>query len=540
VLRFHAALPSPCGDACRPHSRSETVKTPLESLPKGAGSWVQPYVKHLRWYICALLFFAAAINYLDRQTVAALKEDLSTRLGWSEAGYGWINFSFQLSYAFMMSFAGRLVDLLGVRLCFAVAVVVWSSAAMGHALCRSVFQFCIARFFLGAGEAANWPASVKAVAEWFPKKERALATGIFNGASNFGVMFAAAAVWIAHTFGWQMAFAFTGGLGFVWFAVWLKYYHAPRKHPALSPEELALIEGDHESAVAEEEAIKIPWVFLLRYRQGWAFFVAKFMTDPVWWFYLYWLPSYLVKERGFSTMASISVLMVPYFSADLGSIGAGWLASFWMNRGWRPARARLTVMFIAAMCMPTAIWAVLTNHVWVSLALISLATAGHEGWSTNLFTTPSDLFPKRVVGSVVGLGGACGAIGGMLMTLLAGGFLQWFGSYVPLFVTAGLMHPLALVLFVAFAGKDMAPANVEEGLHAGPSLHLIVAGGVIALSGSIAALFAYTHWHEIIIAAKNSTATAAGMFVASSGVILVGLLLVYAGLGRRGSLSQAR
>jgi ACS family hexuronate transporter-like MFS transporter len=496
------------------------------------------YIKHLRWYICGLLFLAAAINYLDRQTVAALKDDLSNRLGWSEAGYGWMNFSFQLSYALVMSFAGRMVDLLGVRLCFAIAVVVWSAAAMGHALCRTVFQFSIARFFLGAGEAANWPASVKAVAEWFPTRERAFATGLFNGASDFGVAFAAIAVWTANAFGWQAAFLFTGGLGFLWLALWLKFYYSPRQHAQLAPAELKLIESDQIPAAADEQAIKIPWVYLLRYRQGWAFFVAKFMTDPVWWFYLYWLPSYLVQKRGFSTMASVSALIIPYITADAGSISAGWLASFWMKRGWRPAKARLTVMLITALCMPAAIWAVLTAHAWVSLALISLATAGHEGWSTNLFTTPSDLFPKRVVGSVTGLGGTCGAFGGMIMTLLAGGFLQWFGSYVPLFVTAGLMHPLALLLFVFFAGKDMPPANMEEGLKPGPSIRLILAGVVIALLGLAGALFASTHWNEIILAAKNSTATAAGIFVASSGIALVGLFLVYAGLGRKRPLEN--
>ena len=496
------------------------------------------YIKHLRWYICGLLFLAAAINYLDRQTVSALKEDLSNRLGWSEAGYGWINFSFQLSYALMMSFAGRLVDLLGVRLCFSIAVVVWSAAAMSHAFCRTVLQFSIARFFLGAGEAANWPASVKAVAEWFPKRERALATGLFNGASDFGVAFAAGAVWIASKLGWQAAFLFTGALGFIWLYLWLKYYYAPRKHAALSPEELELIESDQSPELAEQETIRIPWVSLLRYRQGWAFFVAKFMTDPVWWFYLYWLPSYLVKERGFSTMASVSALIIPYLTADAGSISAGWFSSFLMKRGWRPSRARLTVMFITAMCMPAAIWAVLTSHAWVSVALISLATAGHEGWSTNLFTTPSDLFPTRVVGSVVGLGGACGAMGGMIMTLLAGGFLQWFGSYVPLFVTAGLMHPLALLLFIFFAGKDMDPVNLEEGLTAGPNARLILAGSLISLVGLAGALFASTHWNEIIAAAKDSTATAAGIFVASSGIVLVGLFLIYAGLGRKSSLES--
>jgi ACS family hexuronate transporter-like MFS transporter len=495
-------------------------------------SKLRPYIKHLRWYICGLLFLAAAINYLDRQTVAALKEDLSTRLGWSEAGYGWINFSFQLAYALTMGFAGRVVDLLGVRLSFAIAISVWSGAAMAHALCRNVFQFSVARFFLGFGEAANWPASVKAVAEWFPKRERALATGIFNGASNFGVAFAAVAVWIAQTFNWQTAFLFTGGLGFIWLFIWRRYYYTPREHSELSPDELKLIEGDQVS-LSDDEAIRIPWISLLRYRQGWAFFVAKFMTDPVWWFYLYWLPSYLVKERGFSPIGSVSALIIPYVMADLGSLTAGWLSSYWMKRGWQPAKARLTVMFITSMCMPAAIWAVLTDRAGVSLALISLAAAGHEGWSTNLFTTPSDLFPKRVVGSVVGLGGTFGAFGGMIMTLLAGGFLQWFGSYVPLFFTAGLMHPAALLLFVLFAGKNMAPANMEDGLRAGPSPMLILAGCGTALVGCAGALFAYTHWSEIIVAASNSTATAAGMFVASSGIALVGLFLVYVGLGRR-------
>ncbi len=469
------------------------------------------------------------------------QEELSGKLGWSEAGYGWINFSFQFAYALTMGFAGRAVDVLGVRLAFSIAVVVWSGAAMAHALCRTTLQFCIARFFLGVGEAANWPASVKAVAEWFPVRERALATGIFNGASNFGVAFSVAVVWVGHTFGWQGAFIATGGVGFLWLAIWLRLYYTPQKHPELSPEEFRLIESDHSEPKVEEQAIRVPWVFLLRYRQGWAFFIAKFMTDPVWWFYLYWLPSYLVKERGLSTMASVSALIIPYLMADVGSISAGWLSSFWMKRGWNPAKARLTVMFITAMCMPAAIWAVLTSHAWVSLALISLAAAGHEGWSTNLFTTASDLFPKRVVGSVVGLGGTCGAIGGMLMTLLAGGFLQWFGSYVPLFFIAGLMHPIALLLFIFFAGKKMTPASMEIGISGKvpPSRSLIISGVSASLLGCLGALLAYLHWDEIIAAAKDSTATAAGVFVASSGITIVGLLLIYAGLGRSSRESAA-
>ncbi len=511
------------------------MKADRDILEQRVSGKVRPYMKHLRWYVCALLFFAAAINYLDRQTVSALKEELSGRLGWSEAGYGWINFSFQLAYALTMGFAGRVVDVLGVRLAFTIAVVVWSGAAMAHALCRTAFQFSIARFFLGLGEAANWPASVKAVAEWFPIRDRALATGIFNGASNFGVAFAVAVVWVAHTFGWQGAFLATGAAGFVWLIFWLRIYRAPREHPELSPDELAVIESDHLSRQTEERAVYVSWIVLLRYRQGWAFFAAKFMTDPVWWFYLYWLPAYLVKERGLSTMASVSALIIPYLCADAGSIAAGWLSSFWMKHGWSPARARLTVMFITAMCMPAAIWAVLTSHAVVSLALISLAAAGHEGWSTNLFTTASDLFPKRVVGSVVGLGGTCGAMGGMLMTLLAGGFLQWFGSYIPLFFVAGLMHPLALLLFASFAGKKMKPADIEHGIQHGHEMSppLVLGGSGIAFFGCLGALFAYLRWNEIIVAAGNSPATAAGMFVAASGMIIVGLLLVYAGQGRK-------
>ncbi len=362
------------------------------------------WIPHLRWYICGLLFLAATINYLDRQTLSVLKNDLSRELNWSEAAYGWINFAFQLAYAVMQGLSGRLVDWLGVRLCFAVAVVVWSLAAMGHAMARGVVGFAIARLMLGLGEGANFPASIKAVAEWFPKKERALATGIFNSGTNVGVMIAPIAVWLAHAIHWQAAFLFTGVVGFGWLILWLKFYRSPQEHPRLDPEELKFIESDVAPAATEEQAMRIPWIYLLRYRQAWAFFIGKFLTDPVWWFYLYWLPSYLSKERGFSAMASASVLIIPYLAADGGSVFGGLLSSLWIKRGWSVANARLTAMLITAMCMPAAIWAVLTDKGWLSLALISLATAAHQGWSANLFTTSSDLFPKRIVASVVGLG----------------------------------------------------------------------------------------------------------------------------------------
>jgi ACS family hexuronate transporter-like MFS transporter len=493
------------------------------------------WIPHLRWYICGLLFLAATINYLDRQTLSVLKNDLSRELNWSEAAYGWINFAFQLAYAVMQGLSGRLVDWLGVRLCFAVAVVVWSLAAMGHAMARGVVGFAIARLMLGLGEGANFPASIKAVAEWFPKKERALATGIFNSGTNVGVMIAPIAVWLAHAIHWQAAFLFTGVVGFGWLVLWLKFYRSPQEHPRLDPEELKFIESDAAPAATEEQAMRIPWIYLLRYRQAWAFFIGKFLTDPVWWFYLYWLPSYLSKERGFSAMASASVLIIPYLAADGGSVFGGLLSSLWIKRGWSVANARLTAMLITAMCMPAAIWAVLTDKGWLSLALISLATAAHQGWSANLFTTSSDLFPKRIVASVVGLGSACGAIGGMLMTLIAGGILQWFGTYVPLFVAAGLMHPLAFIIFIALAGRAFVPANIEDGVKPGPSPVLIGAGAIVLLLGSIGVYVVLSNWSAIVIAAKNSTATAAGGLVAAAGIGLIGALLIYAGLGRKES-----
>lgn len=410
-------------------------------------------VRFLRWYICALLFFAATINYVDRQTVAVLKPLLQSELNWSESDYGWIVFAFQGAYAIMMMASGRAIDWLGTRVGFALAVIWWSIAAMAHALARSAFSFGVARFFLGAGEAGNFPASIKTVAEWFPIKERALATGIFNAGTNIGAVVAPPlVVWLTLNWGWQEAFLATGALGFIWLIFWLLIYRLPHEHPWITEKEFQHIQRRDPQEGDEPEA-KIPWRKLLGYRQAWGFVAGKFMTDPIWWFYVFWLPSYLQQERGFSMEMIGYFAWIPFLAADVGSVLGGWLSSFWIKRGWSVNRARKTAMALCAFCMPAGIVAVFAPSAWLALALISVATSAHQGWSANLFTLTSDMFPKKDVGSVVGLGGTGGAIGGMILALTAGYVLQWFKSYVPLFIIAGVMHPLAIGLIQLMVPK---------------------------------------------------------------------------------------
>jgi ACS family hexuronate transporter-like MFS transporter len=403
-------------------------------------------IRHLRWYICGLLFLACTINYIDRQTVAVLKPHLQDQLHWSESDYGWIVFSFQLAYAIMMMVSGKLIDRLGTRLGYALTMTWWSLAAMAHALARSAFSFGVARFFLGAGEAGNFPAAIKTVAEWFPPQERALATGIFNAGTNVGAVLAPPiVVWLTLTWGWQEAFIFTGALGFIWLIFWVLMYRLPTQHARLTADELRHIRSA-EAEEAETGEPKIAWSKILGYRQAWGFIVAKFMTDPIWWFYIFWLPSYLKQGRGFTLQEIGYFAWIPFLAADVGSVLGGWLSGFFMKRGWPLTRARKTAMAICALCMPAGIAAVFAPSAWLALALISVATSAHQGWSANVFTLASDMFPKRDVGSVVGLGGAAGAVGGMIIAPVAGYVLQWFHTYVPLFIIAGLMHPLAMVL----------------------------------------------------------------------------------------------
>jgi len=400
---------------------------------------------HLRWYICGLLFLATAINYVDRQVLGLLKPMLARELNWSEAEYGWIAFSFQGAYGLMLLFAGRLLDLFGTRTGFAVAIVVWSVAGMAHALARSASGFAAARFALGIGEAANFPACIKTVTEWFPARERALATGILNSGSNVGAIVAPLVVpIIAVKWGWQAAFLLTGAVGFLWLALWLWFYRKPEEHPRLAPAELAFIREGREATTIPLPAI--PWSSLFAVRATWVFAIGKFLTDPVWWFYLFWLPGFLDRTHGLNILQMGVPLITIYLAADVGSIGGGWLSSSLLKRGWSLNAARKTAMLICALAVvPVMLVSRLGDNLWGAVALISLATAAHQGWSANLFTLVADMVPSRAVGSVVGIGGTAGAISGMLTSPLIGYWLDWSGgSYGPVFLCFGTVYLLAL------------------------------------------------------------------------------------------------
>lgn len=401
-------------------------------------------IRHLRWFICALLFFACTLNYLDRQTVSVLKGQLQAELHWTESDYGWIVFAFQVGYAIMLTVSGRIIDQLGTRLGYALTVAWWSVVAIAHTFARGAFSFGMARFFLGASEAGNTPAAIKAVAEWFPARERALAAGIFNAGANVGAMVAPPLVaWLTLRWSWREAFIVTGSIGFLWLMAWLVAFYPPAEHPNITEEEHREIQSDTERAATDA---KISWTELFHSRQTWAFIIAKFLTDPVFLFYIFWLPSYFQEKRGFSLAMIGYFAWIPFLAADIGSVAGGWLSGFWIKLGWPLSTARKGAMAVCAFCMPAAIVAVFASKAWVAVALISLATSAHQGWSSNLFAVVSDIFPKQDVASVIGLGGTGGAVGGMIFALTTGYVLQMLHTYVPLFIIAGIMHPLALVL----------------------------------------------------------------------------------------------
>jgi ACS family hexuronate transporter-like MFS transporter len=396
-----------------------------------------------RWSICALLFFATTIIYIDRQVFGILAPVLQKDIGWNELQYGYIIMAFTAAYALGLLFVGRFIDKVGTRLGYSVATVIWSVAAMCHALVKTVFGFGLARAFLGLGESGNFPGAVKATAEWFPKKERALALGIFNSGANVGAVIAPLIVpWIAITWGWQAAFIFTGILGFIWIVLWMWIYEIPEKHKRVSKGEIEYIQSDP----VEIQTEKIPWLKLLKYRQTWAFAVGKFMTDPIWWFYIYWLPKFLNQRYGLNLTHLGLPLIVIYTMTTFGSIGGGWLSGAFIKRGWSVNNGRKVVMLICATSIVPIVFASLVPEWW-AVVLIGIATAGHQGWSANLFTSVSDMFPKKAVGSVVGLGGMAGAIGGMLIAGAAGFILQLTGSYLSLFILAGAVYLPALLIF---------------------------------------------------------------------------------------------
>jgi ACS family hexuronate transporter-like MFS transporter len=406
-------------------------------------------IGHFRWVICALLFFAAVINYVDRQVLSILAPDLQHSIGWSEIDYSNIVFAFQVAYACMFLVTGRLIDRIGTRLGFSLAIIWWSLAAMGHAVANSAAAFGFWRFMLGIGEAAGFPASIKAIAEWFPKRERALATGLFNSGTNIGAIIAPVAVpLIAARWGWQMAFIATGALGFFWLILWLNLYRRPEEHKQLSKPEFSYIRSD-----PAEPRHTISWFPLLRLRQTWAFALGKFLTDPVWWFYLFWLPKFLNSVHGVKTADMISYLLAVYIVADIGSIAGGWLSSILLKLGWSVNLARKATMLLCALCVVPVMAASQTGSLWLSVSLVSLAAGAHQGWSANLFTLSSDLFPRHAIGSVVGIGGFFGSLGGMLIAKLAGYILEWYGTYTPMFVIASIAYISALGVIHLLAPK---------------------------------------------------------------------------------------
>jgi len=429
----------------------------------GGNATAQPSgrVGHFRWVVCALLFFGTTVNYVDRQVLGILAPDLRHIIGWNDVQYGYIVTAFSAAYALGLLLSGRLLDTIGTKLGYGAALVFWSLAAMAHALARTPFGFGAARFALGLGEAANFPAAIKSVAEWFPKKERAFATGIFNAGTNVGAVVAPLVVpWLALSYSWQWAFIMTGAFGFTWLLFWFWLYDTPEKSRRLSRQEFDYIRSD-----PAEPPVKIPWLSLARYRQTWAFALGKFMTDPIWWFYLYWVPSFLNQQHGITLSKMGPPLVAIYLIADVGSIGGGWLSSWLIKRGLSINRARKTAMLAMALCVMPIVFASRVTNVWTAVALVGLACAAHQGWSANMFTIASDMFPRRAVGSVVGFGGMAGAIGGMLIATATGWILQLTGSYFVPFVLAGCTYLVALGLIHLLVPR-LDPAPIGEGANA--------------------------------------------------------------------------
>jgi ACS family hexuronate transporter-like MFS transporter len=377
-----------------------------------------------RWRILALLFFATTINYLDRIVFSVLIPVIREEMHITDQTYGWLTGAFTGAYTFGFLAAGKFIDRFGTRIGYAVSIIWWSIAAALHAFARTPLQLGIWRAFLGFGEAGNFPSAIKAVAEWFPKKDRAFATGIFNAGTNVASMIGPPVFVVMNTYyGWRGSFLITGGLGFIWVVVWFLFYRKP-------PSQL---EGD----VAEKA---VGWGKALTYPQTWGFALGKFLTDPVWWFYLYWLPPYLYDVRKFNLTDIGWALPVVYLMADVGSVGGGWISGWLMRRGWDTARARRAAMLLCALCMPVAAMSTFATSAVLAIALVSLATAAHQGWSANLFTTTSDVFPKNVVASVTGIGGCMGGFGGFLFSSIIPGFVITHFGYTPMILFMGALH----------------------------------------------------------------------------------------------------
>ncbi len=412
-----------------------------------------------RWTIVGLLFAATTINYIDRQVIGLLKPTLTKVFGWDNTTFGTINGIFQFFYAFGLLAFGRIVDRIGSKLGYTFSIIIWSVFAMAHALARTTFGFTIARSGLGLGESGNFPSAIKTVAEWFPKKERALATGIFNSGANIGAVVAPIMVpLLLASCGWQMAFIITGSLGFIWLIFWWFIYEVPSRKKGLSKAEFDHIHSDEEAAAPA--GAKVSWGKLLRVRQTWAFVFGKFFTDPIWWFFLFWLPGYFSDTFKLDLSKPGWPLVIVYSCTTVGSIGGGYLSGYLIKKGWPVYKARKTVMFIFALCVVPIITARYFSSLWVIVALISLAAAAHQAWSANIFTTASDMFPRKAVSSIIGIGGMAGSVGGIIFQPLVGWLLDYFTrqgdktlGYNLIFLICGLAYLVAWLTMHFFAPK---------------------------------------------------------------------------------------
>jgi ACS family hexuronate transporter-like MFS transporter len=417
-----------------------------ETMPGTLSAGARP--GRVRWTVCAMLFVATSINYMDRQVIAILKPTLEHSIGLTEVSYGYIVDAFQIAYAIGLLAAGRLIDKLGTRIGYMLVMATWSLSAMGHALASTVLEFGFARFLLGLGESGNFPSAIKTVAEWFPQNERSLATGIFNSGANVGAILAPAIVpWVTLRYGWHAAFLTTGIFSVLWILWWFRYYRRPTDHPTLTARELQHIYQE----AATDLGPSMPWRRLLTCRQTWAFSFAKFLTDPIWWFYLFWLPSYFSAKFNLNLSHLGLPLIIVYNVSVVGSIGGGWLPAPFRRLGLSPQYARLAAMLVCASLVVPIFTAANVKSLWTAIALIGVAAGAHQGWSANLFTTSSDMFPGSAVGAVVGIGGMAGSVGSALFAFFAGHVLQLTHSYGILFGITSSSYLLALVILYLLA-----------------------------------------------------------------------------------------
>jgi ACS family hexuronate transporter-like MFS transporter len=422
-------------------------------------------IGNYRWTIVSLVFFATTINYLDRQVISLLKDDyLEPLFKWSESDYANVVVVFQLAYAIGMLGAGWFIDKVGTKIGYALSLTIWSLAAVGHAFARSTVGFMVARGLLGVSESGNFPAALKTVAEWFPKKERALATGLFNSGANIGAIVAPLTVpLIAFAWGWQWAFILTGAVGFLWLIFWFIFYEIPKKHKKLGKAEFDFIHSDKDELAAFETGEpRVSWLKLLTYRQTWAFAAGKFITDPVWWFYLFWLPTFLNKQYHVAKTDLMLPIAVVYTITTIGSIFGGWLSGYFMSRGWSASRARNTAMLAFACLAIPVIFTQMIGQVnmWFAVLVIGIAAAGHQAWSANLMTTPSDMFPKTTVASVIGIAGMISGLVSLCFSKFVGYLLDHFKAmdsiqtgYYIVFFYCGFAYLLAWVVFNALAPR---------------------------------------------------------------------------------------